>query len=76
MNKEISLKKFLLILGLLVFVELLIYCVVIPIRNYQELKSHCAIAACNEDNSICYNYKLENNASIVTWRGNCTKYYK
>ncbi len=78
MNKEISLKTFLLILGSLVFIELLIYCVVIPIRNYNELKSHCTeeVATCNEDNTICYNYKLENNATIVTWRGNCTKFYK
>ena len=78
MNKEISLKKFLLVLGLLVFVELLIYCAVIPIKNHQELKMHCTekTVFCNEDNTICYNYKMENNAQVPTWKGDCSAFYK
>ncbi len=78
MDREISLKKFLFVIGSLAFIEILIFCFILPIRNYNELKGHCVeeVATCNEDNTICYNYKLDNNATIVTWRGNCSKFYK
>ena len=78
MNKEISLKTFLIILGSLVLLELIIMCLIIPYFNYQELKEHCGKkdAVCNPENTICFNYGLEDGKTVVTWRGSCKKYFK
>ena len=80
MSKEISLKKFLIVLSLLVLLELLIFLGIIPlIKNRQELKNiqkYCLTAVCSEDNEICYSYALKNNKTVVTWRGDCSTYFK
>ncbi len=73
MNKEISLRSFLVVLALLIIFEVLILCVIIPAHNRKELESHCKVAVCNETNTICYNYSEKGDDTIVTWRGSCAK---
>lgn len=72
MNKEISIKKFGIILSCLVALELSIFLIIFN-HNYQILKSHCQVAVCNDDATICYNFDLDGDDTIVTWKGSCTK---
>lgn len=42
--------------------------------NKNNTKAHCKKAVCNEDNTICYNYKVDKNGKTVkTWQGSCAK---
>ena len=79
MNKEISIKKFLIILGSLALLELLIFLVIVPLINkHQELKDvakYCPTSVCSEDNKTCYNYALNGNKTSIIWRGDCSEYY-
>ncbi len=76
LNKEISLKKFLIILGILVFALCFIYLILIPSIRHHNLKEgrekYCLSSICNEDKSICYAYDLDSNGkTIIKWRGSC-----
>ena len=71
MNKEIKVSTFLIILGSLVFIELLILVVIIPAHNHKILRGYCKTAICNNDASICFNYDLDGDTTIVTWQRNC-----
>jgi len=57
---------FILILAVLIFI--------IFTNEKNDLKAHCSKAVCNEDSTICYNYKIDNSGkTIKTWEGNCSK---
>jgi len=78
MNKNISLKKFLIILSLLLIIEIgLLYFfkannkAKISAKEYQE---HCGLAVCNESKTICFNYDVDSEGkTVVTWKGSCAK---
>ncbi len=80
MNKEISLKKFFIFLGAISLCEILLLCVIIPLiqnrKMAQEIEKYCPTSFCSEDNTICYNYALDGDTTVVTWHGDCSSYYK
>ncbi len=76
MQKEISIKYFLIIMIILIAIECFIMVYLIPTIHYnnrkKDIEEHCKLAACNETLTICYNYGLdENGNTIITWRGSC-----
>ncbi len=79
MNKEISLKTFLIILiGLSILECVIMFIVALNNKQKEAIKDneeHCKFAVCNDDYTICYNYALdeEENTSI-TWRGSCAEF--
>lgn len=78
MNREISLKKFLIILIILIVIEVFVICTINIKRNKNveetEYNKHCELAVCNESKTICFNYDLDSNGNtIVTWKGSCAK---
>ena len=71
MNREISLKSFLMVLTILIIIEVFILVYLIPHLNY---KKHCSLAVCNDDDSICYNYEADSlGKTHITWSGTCKK---
>ncbi len=81
MQKEIKLKTFLIVLAILVFLECLILVVLVPlIKHNKERKGqekYCKVAICNEDETSCYAFKLdETNKTQIVWRGRCDNYEK
>ena len=76
LNKEISLKKFLIVLGVLAFILCFIYLFLIPSTRHRLQKEgqekYCDVSICNDDKTICYAYDLdENDKTIIKWRGSC-----
>ena len=76
MTKEISLKKFLIILIILVLLECLILLVIMPkVRHNKEKEGqdkYCDVAICTEDKTSCYAFKLNKDGkTTITWRGRC-----
>ncbi len=75
MNKEISLKSFLIILTILIVVEISVFSFINIAKKNKikaEQEEHCALAVCNESKTVCYNYELDSNGrTTVTWRGSC-----
>lgn len=60
------------ILVILLFIFLLIFLLVT--KDHNNLKAHCVMAICNEDNTICYNYTEDKDGkTIKTWEGDCSK---
>lgn len=81
MNKEISLKSFIIVMSILVIILVLVMTLLVPKINHaaeeKKLKKECATAICNDNNTICYNYALnEKDNTIITWRGNCSSIKK
>lgn len=75
MNKEISLKKFLIVLSSLLIIEIAIFSY-IKFKSARSAASerdkHCALAVCNESKTMCYNYDIDNDGkTVITWRGSC-----
>lgn len=78
MEKEISLKKYIIFMIVLGFIEAFIMCYIVPRaqlkKRAEETREHCKLAVCNEDATICYNYDMDKDGNtIVTWRGSCKK---
>ena len=71
MNKDVSVSTFVIILVTLILVELIILLIIIPAHNHKVLRNHCLKAFCNADATICYNYDLDGDDTIITWRGSC-----
>ena len=76
MNREISLKKFLIVLSILVLIECFILIYLIPSKRHHAEKlgreKYCSASICNEEKTICYAYSLdENGNTIIVWRGSC-----
>lgn len=40
-----------------------------------SLEEHCSKAICNDDNTMCYTYALDDGTDI-TWKGDCSKLTK
>lgn len=73
MNKEINLKKFLIVLSILVLIEIILLWIFNKDNN-DEASEHCKLAVCNESKTICYNYDLDSDGkTIVTWKGSCAQ---
>jgi len=77
MNKEISLKTFLIVLTVLIVAEITIISCINISKNKKlqaERDEHCALAVCNESKTMCYNYGLDDNGkTTITWRGSCAE---
>lgn len=72
MNKEISLKKYIFVLTILVILELAIM-FGISYNKKEETKEYCKNAVCNKDATLCYVYELDDKGNtIITWRGDCS----
>lgn len=57
----------------LVLIMFILLFIIFTNKN-NDLKAHCAKAVCNESDTICYNYRVdENGRTIKTWEGNCSK---
>ncbi len=71
MNRKISLKKFLIVLSVLVLLEV-IFMFCFKNKNNKEIDEHCKLAVCNESKTICYSYDIDDEGkTIVTWKGSC-----
>ena len=58
----------------IIIIALIILIIIIFTNKSNNLKAHCAKAVCNEDKTICYNYRVDNKGkTIKTWEGNCSK---
>lgn len=74
MNKKEVKKKFKIYEVLFFVIILSILVLIVLTSKNNNLKAHCRKAVCNEDNTICYNYHVNNNGKTVkTWEGNCSK---
>mgnify|MGYP001623688939 CR=1 FL=1 len=73
MNKEVSLKSFVIVMTVLVIIEIILLFVFSPRGNLDNYSSeYCSEAVCNEDLSLCYAYDLdEAGNTVVVWRGSC-----
>lgn len=68
MQKDIKVKTFLLIIGILAILEAVL------IFTFLGKNNLCKKAICNEDNSMCYVYELDNSGkTTIKWRGSCQK---
>ncbi len=81
MSKEVSVRSFAIVMIVLIIILVLIMTLIVPKINHakaeKKLKKECATAICNEDNTICYNYALnEKDNTVVTWKGNCSSIKK
>ena len=80
MNKEISLKKFFIFLGLLSLLVILLFIVIIPFfknrQTQKDIVKYCPTSVCGEDNKTCYHYTLNGDDTVIDWRGDCSKYFK
>ena len=67
MKKEISLKVFLIVMVFLVVLEIALLFAFRPKNS-----DYCQEAVCNEDESICYAYDLDDEGNtVIVWRGSC-----
>ncbi len=73
MKKEISLKTFLIVMGVLVVLEVIVLILFKTNNNMDNYSyEYCREAICNEDESMCYAYDIdENGDTVVIWRGAC-----
>ena len=68
MNMEISVKKFGIVMVVLVLLELFLLFIFAPEKETLEE------AVCNSDESFCYVYVLDQNGeTIIVWKGTCKK---
>ena len=71
MNKEINIKTFLIVLTGLVIIELVVLLLFVPMKKHADVKKHCRVAICNDNRSMCFNYDLDGDNTIITWQGDC-----
>ncbi len=72
MKKEVKLNYFIIVIILLMTLEGILTGIFLK-RNKVDT-SMCAKAVCNEDNSLCYVYDLdETGHTIIKWKGSCQK---
>lgn len=76
MTKKSKEKKFnikILEIILIIFVATILIFILLT-KDNNNLKAHCAVAICNESNTICYNYEINNNDTTkIIWKGDCSK---
>ncbi|CDF11629.1 unknown [Mycoplasma sp. CAG:776] len=75
MNMEISVKKFGIVMVVLVLLELFLLFIFAPEKETLEYDAtYCEEAVCNLDESLCYVYDLDQNGeTIIVWKGTCKK---
>lgn len=75
MNMEISVKKFGIVMFVLVLLEVFLLFVLAPEKEALEYDAdYCREAVCNSDDSLCYVYDLDQNGeTIIVWKGTCKK---
>ena len=73
MNREISLKWFLIVLGVLVVIEVVVLFLLAKSDDLPGYSSeYFPEAICNVDASLCYAYDLDSEGNtIIVWRGSC-----
>lgn len=75
MNREISLKWFIIIISILVVIEIVVLFLIAKSDDLPGYSStYCPVSICNEDASLCYAYDLDREGNtIVVWRGSCQR---
>lgn len=59
------------VISVIVVAGILIF--ILITKDKTNLKAHCASAICNEANTICFNYKMnEDNTTEIIWKGDCS----
>ncbi len=59
---------------ILILIVALILIFIMFTKDRYNLKAHCAIAICNESNTICYNYEINgDDTTKIIWKGDCSK---
>lgn len=73
MKKKIKIQTFIIVMAILVVIEIALLIFFKPNNENNNYSSeYCREAVCNEDESLCYAYDLdENGDTVVVWRGSC-----
>lgn len=75
MTREVKLKTFIMVMAVLVVLEIILLFVFSPkSKNNRYSAEYCQEAVCNEDESMCYAYDVDQDGNtMVVWRGSCQK---